>query len=62
MLNLAANALKVGVISDMHTNLAYNSKATSDNKCRGSSDFNTAEAPIARIGCDPSSTLIDYML
>ena len=66
----SAEALRVGVISDMHTNLLYDATASVDDNCVASSSAFTSDgqisndesAPIARIGCDPSTTLVDYML
>jgi len=58
---LTANALKVGVISDMHTNENYNSWASHSNKCAAGGDYESLEAPIGRFKCDPSPTLIDYL-
>ena len=62
-------ALRVGVVSDMHTNLHYDSLATDSNcvatsneRSYTSSFDNSDNAPLARIGCDPSTTLVDYML
>ena len=56
-------SLKVGVISDMHTNLAYDSWASIDDNCFASSAVKEdSQAPIGRFGCDPSTTLVDYML
>ena len=55
-----AQALKVGVISDPHTSLNYNATGSKDNNCltAGSSE----PAPLARLECDPSPDLVDYML
>lgn len=58
----ASQALKVGVISDMHTNLDYDSWASLDDNCAAwSSTKEGSQAPLGRIGCDPSLTLVDYM-
>ena len=53
--------LKVGVISDMHTNLDYNPTGSEDDNCTASGSSKDY-APIARYGCDPSSQMVDYML
>ena len=59
-----SEALRIGVVSDMHTNTAYSPTASEDDNCKGSSvAFNSDDyAPIARINCDPSETLVDFML
>lgn len=61
-----AYALKVGVVSDLHTNLDYSATVPESDDCKASNSSspvpNDETAPIARIGCDPSSTLVDYML
>ena len=64
LIALNTQALKVGVISDMHTNLDYSPTASDDDNCVGSSAFfsNSDKAPVARFGCDPSPTLVDFML
>ena len=48
------------MISDLHTNLAYNSAGDDSDNCI--SDAGGQSAPLAQFGCDPSSTLVDYML
>ena len=58
---LTANALKVGVISDIHSNTAYNGWASEDDNCVSGSTVASEEAPLGRIKCDASPTLIDYM-
>lgn len=62
----SAHALKVGVVSDLHTNMAYSATASESDNCVASNSSvlvpNDESAPIARINCDPSSTLVDYML
>lgn len=56
-------ALKIGVISDMHTNLDYDAWAGAHDNCvTGSSTKESIQAPLARSGCDPSKTLVDFML
>ena len=56
-----ANCLKVGIVSDMHMNLDYDAMGGDDDNC--TSSFEGQEmAPLARFDCDPSSTLVDYML
>ena len=63
----SAQALKVGVISDLHMNPYYSATASEDTNCVASNDkdFETVTkdtAPIGRINCDPSPILVDYML
>ena len=62
----AKATLKVGVIGDLHMNMAYDSMGSdSDNCIKGNSSDSYSkieEAPLARFNCDPSSTLVDYML
>ena len=58
---LTANALKVGVISDMHTNLAYDSWVSDADNCVAGGAKATEEAPLGRINCDPSTAMIDFM-
>ena len=55
--------LSVGVISDMHTNLLYDSTIDASDDC-WSSGNTKAETPSAwgRFGCDPSQELVDAML
>ena len=58
-----AYALKVGVISDMHTNLYYDADATDESNCWSTSGIvANSSSPWARFGCDPSSDLVDAML
>ena len=59
-----AGSIKVGLISDLHLNLGYDSQASADDNCvsGGSGSSESQTAPIGRIDCDPSETLVDYML
>lgn len=64
---LSAQALKVGVISDLHMNLYYSATASEDTNCVASNDkdfekITSDTAPIGRINCDPSPVLVEYML
>ena len=57
--------LKVGVISDLHTNTHYIPEGSVDSNCQTSSNdihYDDTKAPIAKFGCDPSHTLVDHML
>ena len=60
---LTAQAMKIGVISDFHLNPDYSPTASEDDNCQGSSNQVSADdiAPIGRINCDPSPTLVDFM-
>ena len=58
---LVSNALKVGVISDLHTNLAYDGLVSKDDNCVAGGSSADQQAPIGRNGCDPSPTLIDFL-
>merc|ERR1719232_2276485 len=59
----SAAALKVGVISDMHTNLSYDQLADVPGHCWAVSGPTASEpSPWARYGCDPSPDLVDAML
>ena len=59
-----AGSIKVGLISDLHLNLAYDQLASEDDNCvsGGSGSSESQTAPIGRINCDPSTTLVTYML
>lgn len=62
---LSAQALKVGVISDLHMNPYYSATASEDTNCVASNAAGTVSndtAPIGRINCDPSPVLVGYML
>ena len=59
----SATALKVGVISDMHTNLSYDQMADVQGHCWAVSGPTASEpSPWGRYGCDPSADLVDAML
>ena len=55
---------KIGVISDLHLNTAYAATASVDDNCIavGTSGPDDISAPIGRIGCDPSITMVDFMM
>jgi len=61
----ASQNTRIGVISDLHFNEFYDA-ATSANYCKLSTLDTSSNAdlyaPLSRYGCDPSSTLVDYML
>ena len=59
-----ARSIKVGLISDLHLNLAYDQQASEDDNCvsGGLGSISSQNAPIGRINCDPSTTLVTYML
>ena len=72
---LGASALKVGVVSDLHLNPVYD-PTTSKKSCGRKTTFNidsevvkkfveltsSDNAPLARLGCDATHTLVDYVL
>lgn len=55
--------ISVGIISDMHTNLQYDSNIDASEHC-WSSGTTLASVPSVwgRYGCDPSPDLVDAML
>ena len=58
-----AHGLKVGVISDMHTNTLYEPDVSASAKCWNTSTSEASDhSPWARYGCDPSIDLVDAML
>ena len=58
---VTARALKVGVISDLHLNQAYNSLGGTDDNCVTEA-ANAVAAPLARFGCDPSEKMVTHMM
>ena len=60
----SAYGLKVGVISDMHTNMYYDDYGGEDADCWSTiPDIRSDKpSPWARYGCDPSADLVDAML
>ena len=59
----AAQALKVGVISDIHLVKNYSAESTVDDKCFQSGETKALiNAPMGRYGCDAPAILTDYML
>ena len=54
--------LRVGVVSDFHTMLAYDSQVSDADDCKPGGAKASEIAPIGRINCDPSPTLVDFML
>ena len=59
----SAYGLKVGVITDMHTNPNYDPNISSKYDCVKQSGATTdVVAPLGRYGCDSSIALVDVML
>jgi hypothetical protein len=58
---VSAHGLKVGVISDIHLNLAYSGTGSEDDNCT-ESGASSDNAPLGRIKCDPSEQMADYMV
>ena len=57
------NSLKVGVISDMHTNTLYDPNIDPTDHCWSTGTAQASDrSSWARVGCDPSIDLVDAML
>ena len=55
--------ITVGIISDMHTNLQYDSNIDASEHCWSSGTTLASDPSVwARYGCDPSPDLVDAML
>lgn len=62
-----SNALKIGLLSDLHINLAYEMKINpghdSSSDCiEGSGIPTEIKAPMGRYGCDPPVVMLEQML
>jgi len=58
-----AYGLKVGVITDLHTDNYYNPTISANDDCNYSSGASTdVYAPLSRYGCDANEDLIHVML
>jgi len=61
----AANAMKIGVLSDMHLDIRYDPVASHKDDCRktnGSSNSSEPYAPLGRFKCDPPQITFEYMV
>ena len=56
------SSLRVGVISDLHSNIQYDMFSSATGNCWASGPLADEPSPWARYGCDPSPDLVDGMM
>ena len=57
---VAQASIKVGIVSDLHMMTSYDQWSV--DCIPGTAELASEQAPIGRIDCDPSETLVDYLL